>query len=171
MRLQAQSMKSSPLVTCCIAWTRTPTSDVSELAHKKKKKKVRSRSGPCYMFWAHRLTLGVYMVLTDRQQTHQVPVKVHQEAALEIHPHRDNPCDEWSFTSALFICRKSYSYKDTRKGYYIVSVSNHSTNLLLKFKLMIHTHTHTHITCKKKFNSERKKKSDNWKILTCAITS
>lgn len=53
MRLQAQSMKSSPLVTCCIAWTRTPTSDVSELAHKKKeKKKVRSRSGPCYMFWA-----------------------------------------------------------------------------------------------------------------------
>lgn len=165
MRLQAQSMKSSPLVTCCIAWTRTPTSDVTELAHKKKKKKEsqesvrtllhvlgRSINHPKMLAtftgvrWnelpAHGLTLGVYMVLTDRQQTHQVPVKVHQEAALEIHPHRDNPCDEWSFTSALFKCRKSYSYKDTRKWCYIVSVSNHSTNLLLKFKLTIHTHTH-----------------------------
>lgn len=35
-----------------------------------------------------------YLVLTDGQQTHQVPVRVHQEAALEIQSHTDNLYNE-----------------------------------------------------------------------------
>lgn len=45
-----------------------------------------------------------HLVLTDKQQTYQVPVKVHQEAALEIHSNTDNQCvcsGLWNSTSTM----------------------------------------------------------------------
>lgn len=92
------------LWSCCVAWTRTL--DVSTLvrarAHTHSQEWVRTllhvlgrsinhpKMLPTFTGarWnelpAHWLTLGECMVLTDRQQTHQVPVKTHHEVALEI---------------------------------------------------------------------------------------
>lgn len=111
--------------------------------------KVRSRSGPCYVFWAgvwstptcwqqlqtlgetscqHTGSRSGYLVLTDGQQTHQVPVKVHQEAALEMHSHTDNPYNKWTlkrlwawtFTSAVFLYKTYVTKKQENDIWYII---------------------------------------------------
>lgn len=111
--------------------------------------KVRSRSGPCYVFWAgvwsnptcwqqlqtlgetsfrHTGSRSGYLVLTDGQQTHQVPVKVHQEAALEMHSHIDNPYNKWTlkwpwawtFTSAVFLYETYVTKKQENDIWYII---------------------------------------------------
>ncbi len=104
-------MNSSPLVTCCAAWTRMFSISPMDSCLFKAKSQSRAISGPRYMVWAaawftpmcwqHFQTSGEtvcrhtgsrsgYLVLTDRQQTHQVPVKVHQVAAMEIRSNTDN---------------------------------------------------------------------------------
>ena len=51
----------------------------------------------------HTASRSGYLVLTDRQQTHQVPVKVHQEAVLEIHFNADKP-PVWKVNALIILC-------------------------------------------------------------------
>lgn len=56
----------------------------------------------------HTASRSGYLVLTDRQQTHQVPVKVHQEAGLEVHLNVDNTPSVWRVHALPVVFLKSW---------------------------------------------------------------